>query len=98
MEAAQLCDLVGIGPVTVLAGDLEDGGEALQARIGEKHPELVREHAFPDVRVAVPIRAELRSSVVDVQRSEAVEADGLLDLVEAGVERGGIGHVHPRDP
>jgi hypothetical protein len=42
MEVAQLCDLVGVRPMPVLAGDLEDGGEALEARVGEKHPELVR--------------------------------------------------------
>jgi len=98
VEVAQLGDLVGIRPVPVLARDLEDGRETLEAWVGEEHPELIREHAFADVRVPVPVGAELRSGVVDVERAEAVEADGLLDLVEARVERGGIRHVDAGHP
>jgi hypothetical protein len=93
VEVAELRDLVGIRPVPVLAGDLEDGREALEAGVGQEHAELVGELALADVRVPVEVGAECRRGVVGVQRAEAVEADGRVDLVEAGVERGGIGHL-----
>jgi hypothetical protein len=39
----------------------------LQPRVREEDAEPLGQHAFADVRVAIPVRAELGRSVVDVQ-------------------------------
>jgi hypothetical protein len=67
MKLSQLRDLVRVRAVTVLAWNLENRGQALEARVGQEDPELVAEDALADVRVAVAVRAQLRLGVVHVQ-------------------------------
>jgi len=62
-------------------GNLEQRGQALQLRMGEKDAELLSEKAVADVVVAVAVRAERRLRVVDVQRPQPVEPDLPVDVV-----------------
>ena len=48
--------------------------------------------------MAIPVGAELGRRVVDMEGPKSVEADRLLDLVEAGVESCRVGDVDSRDP
>jgi hypothetical protein len=69
VELLELADLVRVGPMAVLARHLQDRRQVLQARVREEDAELLGQHALADVRVAIPVRAELGVSVVDVQHS-----------------------------
>jgi len=69
VELLELAHLVRVGPVAVFPRHLQDRRQILQARVGEEDAELLAQHAFGDVRVAIPVRAELGRSVVDVQYS-----------------------------
>jgi hypothetical protein len=69
VEVPKLAHLVRVGPVAVLPRNLQDRRQVLQARVREEDTELLAQHAFADVRVAIPIRAEVGCRVVDVQYS-----------------------------
>jgi hypothetical protein len=64
------------------AGHLEHGREALKPSVAQKDRQPVADQALLHVRVAVAVRAEWRLRVVDVQGTEPVEADRLVELVE----------------
>ena len=53
---------------------------------------------LPDVRVPVAVRPQLGGRVVDVEATEPVEADPLVDLAEGRVVGLRIGDVDARDP
>src|SRR5437588_1581498 len=97
VEVTQLLDLLGVGSVTVLAGDLEHDRQVLQLRMREEDAEAFAHHALADVVVAVAVRAERRLRVVCMQRTEAIEADPLVDVAQCGVERFGVGDVDTGD-
>ena len=98
MEVAELLDLVRVRSVAVRARDLEDRRQPLQLRVAEENAHACGDLALAEVRVAVAVRAERRRGVVHVQRPQPVEADPLLDLVDAGVQRRAVRHVDARDP
>ena len=97
-QLLRLADLVRVRAAVLGPGGLEHRRQPLQPRVGEEHAELLAELALEDVRVPVAVRAERGGGVVDVQRAQPVEADRGVDLVEAGVERGRVGHVDARHP
>jgi hypothetical protein len=98
VELAQLADLVRVGAVAVGPGHFEDRRQVLEPRIREEQPEVVADEALAEVRVAIPIGAELGRRVVDMEGPESIEADRLVDLVETGVESRRVGDVHSGDP
>jgi hypothetical protein len=69
VEVPELAHLVRVRPVAVLSRHLQDRRQVLQARVRKEDAELLAQHAFADVRVAIPVRAEVGCSVVDVQHS-----------------------------
>ena len=66
MQVAELAHFVCVRPVAVLPRHLEDGGQTLEPSIAEEDPELLAQHAFADVCMAVAVRAQLRGRVVHV--------------------------------
>jgi hypothetical protein len=69
VELPELAHLVRVRPMAVLPRHLQDRRQVLQPRVREEDAEPLGQHAFADVRVAIPVRAELGCSVVDVQHS-----------------------------
>ena len=66
--------------------------------MAEEGCEPVADEALADELVAIAIRAERCLRVVHVEDAEAVEPDRGVELLERGVERGGIGHVDAGGP
>src|SRR3954454_23710086 len=90
-------DLLGRRALAVRAGRLEHAGELCKARLA--HPRrgaLLAELARADVGVAVAVRPEGSSRVVEVQRAEAVEADLGVEVVEDACEASRRGDVVAR--
>src|SRR5215203_431457 len=96
MELLRLRDLVRVRPVPVRPRDLEYRGKSLQPRVAQEHRELLSEQAILHVGVPVAVRPERCGRVVYVQRTQAVEPDLPVELVEDRVERGRVGHVATR--
>src|SRR5215208_40171 len=86
-------ELVGIRSMAVRARDLEDRRQPLQVRVAEEDAHALGDLALAEVRVPVAVRAERGGGVVHVQRPQPVEADPLLDLVDAGVQRSAVRDV-----
>src|SRR4051812_1516131 len=81
-------DLLDAGPALVRPGCLHDARQPVEARLGEEHRAAAgAELALRDVGVAVAVRAERRLGVVEVKRSDALDADELDALVEHAAER-----------
>src|SRR5205823_8462556 len=97
-QLLRLADLVRVRAAVLGARGLEHGRQPFQARTGQEHAELLAELALEDVRVPVAVRAERGGGVVDVQRAKPVEADPGVELVEARVELGRVGHVDAGHP
>src|SRR5436305_11034901 len=93
-QILRLPELGGVRAVAGRACGFEHRGEALQARVREEDAHLLADLSLEDVRVPVAVRSERRFGVVDVERAELLEPDRGVELVEARVERGRIGHVH----
>jgi hypothetical protein len=98
MEVAELLDLVRVRPVAVGARDLQNRGQPLQLGVAEEDAHALGDLSLAQVRVAVAVGAQRCSGVVHMQRSQAVEADALLDLVQASVQRRAIRDIGARDP
>jgi len=86
VQLLRLADLVFVGALLVGPGDLQHSGQSLESRVAEEDAEPLVEQSFEDVRVPVAVRSERRLRVVDVQRTQPVEADRGVDLVEQRVE------------
>src|SRR4051812_7209062 len=97
-QLLRLADLVRVRAAVLGAGGLQHGRQPLEPRGGEEHSELLAELPLEDVRVPVAVRAEGRGGVVDVQSLQPVEADRGLQLVEAGVQSGRVGHIYAGHP
>src|SRR5205085_2526569 len=95
VQPAHLLELVRVRAVVVRAWDLEERRQALELRMREEDAELAAEHALADVRVAVAVRAERIARVVDVQRTQAVEADPIVELLEQLVDDHALRDVDP---
>ena len=79
--------VLGRGTAVVAPG-LEHARQLLEARLGEEHgAALVAELALAHDRVPVAVGSERDHRIVDVQRSEALEPDDAVELVEHLVER-----------
>ena len=63
--------------------------------MGQEGAEALAELAFEDVRVPVAVRAEWGGAVVDVQCTQAVEADRLVDLCHERVDESGSVTSYP---
>ena len=98
MQVLEALDLGCVRTVTVRPGGLQDGGEALDAGVREEGAEAFAHLATADVRVPVAVRPQLGGRVVDVEATEPVEADPLVDLAEGRVVGLRIGDVDARDP
>ena len=72
---------------------LDDRGEALERGVREEGGEPVAEQSLAESGVAVPVGAERRRGVVDVQAAKAVEPDPPIELVQRLVERRPIDDV-----
>src|SRR5437588_12343817 len=72
-EVFRFLELRGVGAVTVRAGGLENGRQALEARIRQEDAEALADLACEDVRVTVAVRAERHGGVVDVERAQLLE-------------------------
>jgi len=81
----------------VRSGDLQHGGQSLEAGVAEEDTEPLGEQSLEDVRVPVAVRSKWRLRVVHVQRAQPVEADRGIELVQQRVERHGVGDVDTRD-
>ncbi len=98
MELPQLPQLVRVRAVAVGARSLENCREILDPRIGEKRRDAIPEEALPEVRMAIPIRAERRRCVVHVERTQSLDSDPRLDLVEKAGDGRRVGHVDTGNP
>ena len=98
VQLLEALHLVCIRAVTVRPGGLQDGREALDARVREEDRELLPSWPLADVRVAVAVRPELGGRVVDVEAAEAVEPDPLVELRRASSRGRPVGDVDARDP
>src|SRR5689334_2453398 len=98
VELLRLSHLVGVGSVSVAAGDLEQRRQLLQLRMSEEDAELLADHALADVVVPVAVGAERRLRVVHVQRAQPVEPDLAIQIAEQGVQRLAVGDVVARHP
>src|SRR4051812_41637672 len=75
-------------------GTLEHAGEALEAGLRqERRAAVAADLAVAQVGVPVPVRAERRHGVVDVERPQPVEPDEAVELVEHLTERLRAAHV-----
>src|SRR5215212_11606737 len=93
MQLPDLLDLIRVRAVAVRARDLEHGGQILERGVSQEDAELLAEQTLADVRVPVAVRAERRLGVVDVQRTQPVEADPLVELVEDAIQLVRLGYV-----
>src|SRR5947207_55217 len=75
------------------ARDLEVGTQVLEGRMREECAEVFADQPLPDIRVPVAIRAERGRAVVDVEGTQPVEAQTLVDLVYQLVDRLRVGDV-----
>src|SRR5829696_750862 len=82
--------------MVVGAWGLHHGGEALHGLGGQEGAHPLAELALEHVRVPVAVRPERRGRVVDMQRSEAVEPDPLLHLLEDAAEGLRLPDLDPR--
>src|SRR5712691_13375052 len=77
-QRLQVPPIAGIGP-----GELQAAWKAPEALlIHEETKRLLPELPFPDIRVAVQLRSELAHRIVQVERADPTESDGLVDRPE----------------
>jgi len=98
VEVAELLDLVRIRSVAVRARNLENRRQPLQLRVAEEDAHAFGDLTLAEVRMTVAVRVERRAGVVHVECPQSIEANALLDLVHADVQRRAVRHVDARDP
>src|SRR2546422_10699037 len=77
-QRLQVPPIAGIGP-----GELEAAREVPEALlVHEETKRFLSELALPDVRVAVEFRSEVAHRVIQVERADPAESDGLVDRPE----------------
>src|SRR3989442_6275529 len=77
-QSLQIPPIAGIGP-----GQLEAAWQFPETfLVHEETKRFLSELAVPDVRVAVELRSEVAHRVVQVERADPAESDGLVDCPE----------------
>jgi hypothetical protein len=89
-------DLLAVGSLPVGPRHLEQRGQLLEARLGEKGAQAgVSQLALTEVRVAISVGAQGDGGVVHVQAAQSVEADLGIELIEHLAQRLGGADLEP---